>query len=64
MAGPSLLYMEDQPALSLMPLESIPVFDPGIIIFDPDHAISTTRLASATSATIQQLCQQIGRAHV
>ena len=58
--GPLYLSTWDQPAASSLQLDLIPSFDPGIVVFDPDHAISTTlltRLASATSAIIQQLCQ-------
>ena len=57
-AGPSLSALEDQLATPSLILGQIPLFDPGIFVFNPDHAISTTlltRLASAISATIQQL---------
>ena len=56
--APSLSALEDQPAASSLQLDLIPSFDPGTVVFNPDHTISTTlltRLASATSATIQQL---------
>ena len=54
-AGPSLSALEDQPAASSLQLDLIQPFDSGIVVVDPDHAISTillTSLASATSATI------------
>ena len=57
-------HLRSQPAASTLQLDLIPSFDPGTLVFDPDHAISTTlltRLASATSTTIQQLCQPFVR---